>query len=175
MSPCPMGKAYKASPWWWWNGGSCLLGRLAQGPQRIDVRFAFLYNISVDDGLAELEFELQGAYTLGRYFCGENLPTQARGDGLTWRSLSGCHIRVGRLSSATYTAGIESQRRSSASWLLSTASAMRNRTSRPSRSRTSHTRKRVLRKKNQTVFGRFSTHARSERGRERAPQRGGSP
>src|SRR6266851_825965 len=53
--------------------------------------------------------------------------TQSGGWELTWRSLSGCHILVGRLSSATYTAGIDSQRRSSASWLLSTASAMRNR------------------------------------------------
>jgi hypothetical protein len=38
--------------------GSALFGGLAQGPQRIDVRLAFLYNISVDDRRAEVEFEL---------------------------------------------------------------------------------------------------------------------
>src|SRR6267154_3970875 len=77
------------------------------------------------------------------YWVSTTRPSSVDYGKLTWRSFSGCHIRVGKLSSATYTAGIESQRRSSASWHLSTPSATRKRTSSPSRSKTSHTRNSV--------------------------------
>jgi hypothetical protein len=58
-------------------------------------------------------------------------------------SSSASHIRVGKFSNATYTAGIEWHFRSSSSLFCRIPSATRKRTSKPSRRKRSHIRKRV--------------------------------
>ena len=66
-------------------------------------------------------------------------------------------MRFGRLSSATYIAGIEAQRSSSCSFVRRIAKAMRKRTSMPSIMNTSQTRNKVWLQKLNIVAGTVTT------------------